>query len=89
MVIDGKSDRPARCLDRADDLTAGRAELCQHLCKVGGTEIIDVLHRVIQQDALPFALCDREIDGQEECETCRPALAAREDELGVHVAIDL
>ncbi len=48
-----------------------------------------MLHRVIQQNALPFAPCDREIDGQEERETCRAALAAREDELGVYFAIDL
>lgn len=76
-------------LNRANDLSAGRTKLCQHFREVDRTEVIHMLDRVIEQDALPFAPCDREINGQKKREACRTSLAALKDELGVHLTIDL
>jgi hypothetical protein len=48
-----------------DDLPSGLTQVRQHFGEMDCSEIIDVLHRVVQKDAAPATPRKREIDRQE------------------------
>jgi hypothetical protein len=58
-------------------------ELGHDLREVHGSEIINVLHWIIQQNCLPPAPCQREVDGEQEREARCAPLPAGENELRV------
>ena len=78
-----------RFLDRDDCLPPTCNKLRQNFREIDRTEVIYVLDRIIKQDRLSAAPCERQSDGKQEGQTSCAALAAREEELRVDAVTDL
>jgi hypothetical protein len=78
-----------RFLDRDDCLPPTCNKLRQNFREIDRTEVIYVLDRIIKQDRLSAAPCERQSDGKQEGQTSCAALAAREEELRVEAVTDL
>jgi hypothetical protein len=76
-------------LDSTNDLAPIGTQSRKHLDEVKRSEVVDVLHGIVQQERSQRRPCASQVDRQQKRETRCAALATAEDKLGVQTVAHL